>query len=420
MSYTPPYSNFVANLGSVHYGLVHFGLATAAYTFEDFPLGIASQLTGLLAKMPPIPDVPGPGYWSLDWGPAIYTSTGALFNDNMIAIVSYRTGSSPNGVPCFFAVVCRGTDIGGGIAQISEDVNAFAQQPWGNVLNGTYTYGDAANGMTVPSVTSTPPPNPAQAVVATGTADGLIAVTNLVEYGQLGSSPAVYLVNALMDLLSQFPGTPVVVTGHSLGGALTQVVAAYLAWQVSGLSPVPPVIPQAFAPPTAGDPNFIAYYDNLFAAGNQFWVNVNDLVPTAFSSAALLNAGGMWGLYSWPSGYSEWSPTFFGTGTDLLSHTEYTAAQIGIAATVAKYIPPYARPSTVQLMPSAVSSLTLPTQAEMQAFLTSQGANPDSWTTWASQLMYQHLTPTYYSLVAAVSGVMPYPYVNLPPTPPLS
>ncbi|HTX75969.1 MAG TPA: hypothetical protein VMD29_07175 [Terracidiphilus sp.] len=418
MSYTPPYSNFVANLGGVHYGLVHFGLATAAYTFEDFPLGIASQLAGVLGKMAPIPDVPGPGYWNLDWGPAIYTSTGALFNDNMIALVSYRVGASPNGVPCFFAVMCRGTDIGGGIAQISEDVDAFDQQPWINVLNGIYTYGDAANGMAIQSATSAAPPNPSGAVIATGSADGLIAVTNLVEYGQLGTTPAVYLVNALRNLLSQFPGTPVVVTGHSLGGALTQVLAAYLAWQVSDLSPVPQIIPQAFAPPTAGDPNFIAYYDLLFAGGNQFWVNVNDLVPTAFSS--LISAGTMWGLYSWPSGYSEWSPTFFGTGTDLISHGEYTTAQALIAATVARYIPPYARPSTVQLMPSAVSSLTLPTQAEMQAFLTSQGANPNDWTTWASQLMYQHLTPTYYSLVSKVSGVMAYPYVTLPPTPPLS
>ncbi|HKF49726.1 MAG TPA: hypothetical protein VKB38_20365 [Terracidiphilus sp.] len=416
MSYTPPYSNFVANLGGVHYGLVHLGLATVVYTYEDFPLSLPAQLSAAVSGMSTISDINEPGYWSLDWGPAMCTNTGGIYNDNLIAVISYRVGQQGSGTPCFFAVACRGTDTGGGIAQISEDINAFAQQPWVNVLNGSYTYGGAASGMTIQSATSSPVPSAPGAVVAAGSADALIAVTNLVQYDQVNSQQPVYLTNALQSLLATYPGTPVVVTGHSLGGALTQSVAAYLNWQLSGLSVASPVIPQAFAPPTVGDPNFVSYYNGMFGNGSQFWLNSADLVPTAFSQPAFNQAGNLWGSYSWPNQSPDWGPTIFGTGSTLVNQLGLAAAQITLISTLAAYLPPYARPANVQSMGGGT---TLPTQQQMQDFLTAEGGDPNAWNTWASVLMYQHLTPTYYTLVAAVNEVLSYPQVQLPATPPL-
>jgi pimeloyl-ACP methyl ester carboxylesterase len=419
MSYTPPYSNFVANLGSVHYGLVHLGLATVVYTYEDSPLSLPPQLAAAITALPAIPDISGSGYWSLDWGPAFCTNTGGLYNDNLIAVISYRLGQPGSGTPCFFAVACRGTDAGGGIGQISEDLDAFVQQPWLNVLNGSYIYGGATSGMAIQSATSAALPSAASALVATGSADALIAISNLVQYDQVNSQQPVYLINALQNLLASYPGTPVVVTGHSLGGALTQVVAAYLNWQLSGLSVPPPVIPHAFAPPTVGDPNFAAYYNGLFGGGSQFWLNANDLVPTAFSPSTLTDAGGMWGTYSWPDVTPDfWGPTIFGTGATFADHLKLGTAQSGLISTFAKYLPVYARPANVQSMPAS-SSKTLPTQTDMMNFLTAEGGNPNAWNTWGSVVMYQHLTPTYYQLVSAVNEVMAYPEVKQPATPPL-
>jgi|GEM_PF-4080273 len=439
MSYTPPYASFVCDLGGVTYGAVHLALATLAYTYEDYPLSIASGLAGALSGLAVIPSpssndqLPTTAYWNLDWGPALCTGNGGLFNDNLVAIASYREGTGPNGTPLFFAVLCRGTDAGGGIGQISEDLDAYTQQSWVDVLNGSYTFGGATNGMTLQSATSQPIPSSAAGNIATGSADGLIAVSNLVEYSQIGNTSPQYLASALLSLLETYPGTPVVVTGHSLGGALTQLVAAYLSWQVSGLTEASQVIAQAFAPPTVGDSDFVSYYNGIFSTGSncsasnnatgsysQFWVNTADLVPCAFSQPAFNSAGGLWGAYFWPSNNGpQFGPTLFGTGSSILQQGERLTAQISLVTAIGDYLLPadaYERPASVQLL--SANNNTLPSQTEMETFLTNEGANPAYWNTWTSVLMYQHLTPTYYSLVSAVSGVLSYPAVTAPVTPP--
>lgn len=376
MAYAPPYTSFIADLGGINYGLVHLAMATIAYTYQGYPLSIASGLAGAVSSLPVISqtDLPATAYWNLDWGPALCTNAGGLFNDNLVAIISYRDGTSPSGTPLFFAVICRGTDAGGGLAQITEDLDAFSQQCWADVLSGTYTYGGNTNGLKLQNPASaSAPSSPTGGVIAQGSADALIAVSNLVQYSEINSGSPTYLAAALLDLLNSYPGTPVIVTGHSLGGALTQVVAAYLNWQVGGLKPLPPaVIPQAFAPPTVGDSDFVAYYDGLFSSGGQFWVNQDDLVPCAFSQPALGNAGHLWGYqYEWPSN-GGYGPTLFGYGSDF-KHEEHLKEQEYLVNEVAKYVPPYARPGNQQLL-SANSTKTLPTQQQMQQFLTGEGS----------------------------------------------
>jgi pimeloyl-ACP methyl ester carboxylesterase len=417
MAYAPPYSSFIADLGGIDYGLVHLAMATIAYTYQGYPLSIASGLAGAVSSLPLITqtDLPATATWNLDWGPALCTNAGGLFNDNLVAIISYRDGSSSSGTPLFFAVICRGTDAGGGLAQITEDLDAFTQQSWVDVLNGTYTYGGSTNGLSLQNPASaSAPSSPTGGVIAQGSADALIAVSNLVQFCEINSGSPTCLAAALLNLLNSYPGTPVIVTGHSLGGALTQVVAAYLNWQLGGLSPASPVIPQAFAPPTVGDSDFVTYYNGLFSSGGQFWVNQDDLVPCAFSQPALDDAGYLWGKYQWPSN-GGYGPTLFGYGSDV-QHEEHLVEQEDLVKEVAKYIPAYAQPANPQLL-SANSTKTLPTQQQMQQFLTNEGSNSANWNSWTSVLMYQHLTPTYYALVSAVSGVLSYPAVSAPVTP---
>jgi Lipase (class 3) len=400
MSYTPPYSNFVANLQGTHYGLVALGLATAAYTYEGYPLSIAGELASVIQGLPQISDISGTCCWNLDWGPAICTNNGGLFNDNLLAIVSYRQGSA-SGTPYFFAVLCRGTDIQGGIAQLTEDLDAFTQQSWTDVLSGSYTY----SGIKIQTETSPVLPT-TKGMIASGSADALIAVTNLVPYGDSSNDS---LATGLLNLLNQYPGTPVLVTGHSLGGALTQVVSAYLSWQCSTLSTPVPVIPQAFAPPTVGDSNFASYYDALFKNSGNFWVNNADLVPCAFAQPYFHDAGKLWRSYKWPTGGS--GPSIFGTGI------EKELDQETLVHLIAKHLPAYARPSNVQSF-DTVPEKTLPTQQEMQEFLEGMQQNTATWQGWASQLEYQHFPPRYYALLSTqVKGILPYGPVVLPAQP---
>lgn len=425
MSYTPPNSDFVTALQGTYYSLAHLALASVAYTSQSFPLQIPETfgptVSGLQQLVnpganPPYPNVPGS--WSLDWGPAFCTNEGGLLNDNLVAIVSYRV----SGTPCFFAVLCRGTDVGGGIAQIGEDLGATTQQPWTSVLNGSYHYGGGSNGLAIQSATSAAIPANATGNIATGSADALVAVTNLVPFNDDSGSKN-YLAQALLGLLAQYPGTPIVVTGHSLGGALTQVVAAFLSWQVSNLNPVPAVIPQAFAPPTVGDQGFVNYYNGLFQydvpnansgpAGSQFWVNTADLVPCAWAN--LTNASALWGAYNWPSGTPgpSWGPTIAGTGKDLAGQDAKRVEQDTIVGYVTAEVPPYARPANVQLLNPGT---TLPSMEDMQAFLTAMNQNNGNWNTWSSQLEYQHFPPQYHALITAALGSNALPFA-LPSTP---
>ena len=396
-TYTPPTPSITSQLNGTYYGLVYLGLASLAYASENDGSGVASAISQLVqnpSRLPPIPDPtsttnpPQPlnGYWKLDWGPAVGD------NSNVIFIVSFRQGTRPlnngtDGAPYFFAVVNRGTDTSAWFValdqQLIQDLGSFSQTAWSTVLGN------------VPNATSQKIPSGLTGNIANGTRDALIKVTGFTSSWE---GNQVNVATAMAALLAQYPGTPTVVTGHSLGGALTQVTAAYLAWQLYGTqtTAVPLVLPNPFAPPTAGDPAFAAMYDTLFPNSN-FWFNTTDFVPCAWANLSTVPS--LWSSFKWPPANTVNGPSAPWLITEALKKWSGN-------------VPPYARPSNNQ---QALKG-GLPTQTQIQNFLNAINSSA-AWNTWDTQLLWQHFPPCYYAQMTSQmsSTVAPYAYVDTKP-----
>ena len=213
-------------LSSPYYGMVFLGLANAAYTSEGDAKAIYSDLHAVFdsdSYLPKLPDVGQagveeprsiPGNWLLDWGPAV-----AEDNSNMLYIASYRDS---NNSPLFYTVCLRGTDTSSGVEglidQIKQDLDDFSLQSWQKVLADN----SALNLKAKPVETQA-------GKISIGSRDGFVKLAGLKAKLTLEGDELI-LASALKALLDK-QMAPVVVTGHSLGGNQTQVVAAYLDWQ---------------------------------------------------------------------------------------------------------------------------------------------------------------------------------------------
>lgn len=263
----------VDDLKSPYYGMMYLGLANAAYTSEGDSKTIAKDLQKVFsdpAYMPPVPCLNQAGKkdslseidgsWSIEWGPAI-----SSHNSNMIYIVSY---SDTNGKVLFYTVGVRGTDTSasfeGILNQLAQDINDFELYSWQSLL------ANQLDGFPAPkNVTGVPATNQ-KGNVSKGSIQGFLKLTSTLPDGSTE-----VLADAINNLLNRNMA-PVVVTGHSLGGNQTQMVAAYLDWQFGSKTTI---IPQPFAPPTPGDKDFASL--PVFQNG-QFWYNTLDLVPFAY------------------------------------------------------------------------------------------------------------------------------------------
>lgn len=154
--------------------------------------------------------------------------------------------------PVFSAVVIRGTDTeakpSGILTQIVEDLDAADQ-------------------------VSFPDKNSAGSKIAAGTKTGfdkLMAFTD----GAKGT-----VKQYVGEFLKANPDAPIVVTGHSLGGCQTTVIALDLALSF----PNARIVPTTFAGPTAGNAAFTELYREKCPFAPR-WFNDIDLVPNAFAS----------------------------------------------------------------------------------------------------------------------------------------
>jgi hypothetical protein len=182
--------------------------------------------------------------WTVVWGPA--TSD---FSANMMFVACNATLST-------YAVAIRGTNIEQSFS-VSELIDLYEDLRVGSTVPWAYPP------TTVDSVA---------AVIAEGTSTGL---NDLLSITSGGESLETYLGGVLSA------GTPLWVTGHSLGGCLATVLAPYLQYWLGQGTTGATVTPFTFAGPTAGNQVFADFYDGLFGGANRYF-NTIDLVPMAW------------------------------------------------------------------------------------------------------------------------------------------
>ncbi len=214
-----------------------------------------SDIAPAICKTPPLDPN---GHWKCLWGPEQDDDEANL------AFVAGYFATATGTVPQSICVTIRGTDVDvddiwGILWQVWEDIDGAWQQPmpWA-------------------------PDDPSR--VADGTLDGLATLRALSEAGLTLER---YLTTFYAD--PAHAGVTTYVTGHSLGGCLATIVAAWIHGTFSNARTIVPVV---FAGPTAGDANFAMYYDCKFGQARRYQ-NSLDIVPLA-----LENLSGIDSIYS--------------------------------------------------------------------------------------------------------------------------
>jgi Lipase (class 3) len=191
-----------------------------------------------------IPAGPANGPWQLRWGPAV--------NDGVLGYVA-------QGADGTFALAFRGTDVDGSIAgsfeNVIADIDAFFLLPW--------LY---------------PQQSGAPLQISAGVNQALALAIGMTD-------PTTNL--SLLDYLRGIAksGTlNLMVTGHSLGGALAIVATAWLYNQLPQIGPVKfTLLPHTFAAPTMWNAGFANYFATKF---QQYYaaINTNDIVPMGWAN----------------------------------------------------------------------------------------------------------------------------------------
>lgn len=176
--------------------------------------------------------------WQIVWGPATQ-------GEDLVYVASNGAGQ--------YAVVVRGT-LFDRIEDVIQDKRVAKQEP-------------------LPFTT----PGFSGAQVSEGVVEVWTNIDNMV------SSVPGSGTGSLLSFLQGLPGSPsLLVTGHSLGGQMATVLAAWFQGVLSKAT----ITPITFAAPTAGNPAFASAFDTVFA-GAQRYFNALDVVPRLWSSDGL-------------------------------------------------------------------------------------------------------------------------------------
>jgi len=189
------------------------------------------------------------GQWSCVWGPVLDEHEA-----NLVYVAAYR--SEPGGAPAAFVVVARGTDV-------TDDV-------WGDFKEAFEDLAGARQSM--PPWLSDP-----NILVSEGALDALATVARLNWNGQ---SVAGFLAGQLGPDSRRNP--VVVVTGHSLGGCITTMLAPWLLSALVGAGRPVRMVPATFAAPTAGNQAYADYLGRTFPYAPRYYNNL-DAVPMGWA-----------------------------------------------------------------------------------------------------------------------------------------
>ena len=227
------------------------------------------------AAVPKAPTPPStvPGAWRLGWGPQVDQN-----NANLMFAAEFMDTTQNPAVPVFTSIAIRGTNL--------------QSTPWG-ILKQLIEDLDAEDQVNFPTDDSTAAPFAAHAAgkrpkIASGTAIGFRTLRDMTD--ESGRTVQQYVA----DFLQQNQGAPVAVTGHSLGGCQTTVMALHLALAVPGAV----IVPNSFAAPSAGNQDFIDLYQQQCPFAPR-WFNDFDLVPMAY--AGLKGIRNLWSMCSVPA-----------------------------------------------------------------------------------------------------------------------
>ena len=360
-------------LNTDFFALCYLMLANLAYADENNGQKAVAQITTLLPTMP-VPQGTVQGKWQLGWGPQVTAD-----NSNLMYAAEFVDVLS--GSPVFSAVVIRGTDTqakpSGIIKQLIEDIDAETQ-------------------------VSFPQGNTAGSKIAQGTSEGLNTLLSFTD------STKRTVTQYLQDFVAANPGAPVVVTGHSLGGCQTTVMAMSLS---SSLPAGTKIVPNSFAAPTAGNQAFINLYQQTFPFCPR-WFNNIDLVPMAF--AGLDGIKQLWNQCNRPA------PALVKVLIDGLklvlefrrvSYAQQSALNNRMLSGTCQ--PPAAPTPTavpVQQVAAEIQALIQQKLSKIPgATLAAQFSLADL-IDWVKELLFQHLVVTgYWDTVKASPGVAPIP-----------
>ena len=199
------------------------------------------------------------GDWTLVWGPAVT----AIDKGNLMFVAHNRSTNQ-------YAIAVRGTYPNFSLAllvDLYQDLDVSHPHPW--------EYPTVPGGL-----------------VAGGTIDGL---NDLVAMTSDGIEFRTFVESKIAP-----SGANVFVTGHSLGGALTTVLAPWLVYQLSQSNAKNPVMPYTYAGPTAGNATFASFYTGLFKNSYRYY-NAIDIVPKAWADLSSIK-----NLYCSPGPACPW------------------------------------------------------------------------------------------------------------------